>query len=425
MLDYILDLFEDITFGSVALFLIIAYVIGVVGYTLWNYIGEKWKRLKAVDSEEQELKLKKNEFEKEKIDFEKSRNEYYTRIKETEVYISEQKNQLYLTENKLYATIKEKEDSVTKREKELEANKKLLLSNIKSLPYMASIIADYETRGLEILAKSLSWGNSVERAKKVASIRELRTKTKELVQQNMYAKYQLEYLIQLYPNLTEILDTEYEELPKIDFNEISDYDRTKDWLSKEEYRNLSTIERNQLALDRYRASHRKTKWQIGRDYETYVGYLFESNGYDVDYFGSYMNLEDLGRDIIAKKSGKTTIIQCKYWSQKKLIHEKHIMQLYGSIISYCIENNLPFDSVKGALVTNITLSETAKTVAKYLGISYRENIEMGEYPCIKCNIGHNAEGKTKIYHLPFDQQYDATKINGPDEFFAMTVKEAE
>ena len=34
--------------------------------------------------------------------------------------------------------------------------------------------------------------------------------------------------------------------------------------------------------------------------------------------------------------------------------------------------------------------------------------------------------KEKIYHLPFDQQYDKCSIKlGSGEFYAMTVKEAE
>ena len=45
------------------------------------------------------------------------------------------------------------------------------------------------------------------------------------------------------------------------------------------------------------------------------------------------------------------------------------------------------------------------------------------YPCIKCNI--SADG-TKIYHLPFDQQYDNVKIEThKGEFYCATVKEAE
>lgn len=69
-------------------------------------------------------------------------------------------------------------------------------------------------------------------------------------------------------------------------------------------------------MDRYKKSRKKTKWQIGRDYELYVGYQYAQKGYDVDYFGSYMGLEDLGRDIIAKKGEQVLIIQCKYWSEK-------------------------------------------------------------------------------------------------------------
>ena len=93
---------------------------------------------------------------------------------------------------------------------------------------------------------------------------------------------------------------------------------------------------------------------------------------------------------------------------------------------YCLENNLPKTRVKAALVTNTTLSETAKKMADMLHISYSENIPMEEYPCIKCNIGHNEYGTTEyIYHLPFDPLYDRTKITKNGEFFAMTVAEAE
>ena len=62
----------------------------------------------------------------------------------------------------------------------------------------------------------------------------------------------------------------------------------------------------------------------------------------------------------------------------------------------------------------------AKKMAKYLGIKFKENIEVDDYPCIKCNIGRDMYGETKIYHLPFDQQYDSTKISKKGEFYAMT-----
>ena len=73
------------------------------------------------------------------------------------------------------------------------------------------------------------------------------------------------------------------------------------------------------------------------------------------------------------------------------------------------------------IVTNITLSDTAKSFAKSLGVEYMENFKLEMYPLIKCNI-NNGE---KIYHLPFDQQYRRTDISKKDEFMALTVKEAE
>lgn len=145
----------------------------------------------------------------------------------------------------------------------------------------------------------------------------------------------------------------------------------------------------------------------------------------MDNFG-YMGMEDLGRDIILKKEGRIYIVQCKYWSASKQIHENHITQLYGTTVSYCIENGIDQSMVKGIMVTNIQLSDMAKKMADYLGIRYVENYPMGEYPRIKCNIGHGEYGETtRIYHLPFDQQYDVTQIKNHGEFYAMTVEEAE
>lgn len=241
----------------------------------------------------------------------------------------------------------------------------------------------------------------------------------------LQSKYQLAYLLQLFPNLEDVIETDYNDLPIIEVSELSEYDRSRDWLSKEEYQSLGSIERNQLALDRYVASHNKTKWQIGRDYELSVGYRYSKQGFTVDYFGSYMGLEDLGRDLICKKDGKVLIVQCKYWSQIKEIHEKHVTQLYGTMISYCIEHNISQEFVQGVLITNISLSKMAKQMAEYLNIKYKENYALEEFPRIKCNINYRDGMQTKIYHLPFDQQYDATKIDQSGEFYAMTVQEAE
>lgn len=299
-------------------------------------------------------------------------------------------------------------------------------SNLTAIPYMAGIMADYETYGIEHLAKELDWGYAVKRMSKVKAIRDIRKDAQSIVEKNKEAQYQLSYLLTLFPNLEDIIDAEFSQLPVIKVSELSEYDTTRDYLSKSEYESLSITERNQLALDRYKSSRRRTKWQIGRDYELYVGYKYSLKGYDIDYFGSYMGLEDLGRDLIATKGDEILIIQCKYWSAKKQIHENHVNQLFGTLTSYCIERQIGQRTVRGVLVTNIELSPMAKKMASYLDIRYIEHFDIGDYPCIKCNIGRGDYGEpTKIYHLPFDQQYDSTKIKNKGEFFAMTVAEAE
>ena len=312
------------------------------------------------------------------------------------------------------------------RAQELE---KILKSEKEAFPHLAGMIADYMTYDIEILAQQLDWGSNVQRMHKVASIRQIRADAKARIEEARVAYYQLEYLRQMFPGIDDVLDISCDELKTLQGNGnnlLSEHDATKDYLSKEEWNSLSVSERNQLALDRYVASHQKSKWQIGRDYELYVGYVYSKQGFRVDYFGSYNKLEDLGRDLIVTRGNETAIVQCKYWSQEKLIHEKHIAQLYGTTISYCCENDLPLGSVSSVLVTNITLSDTAKKMADYLNVKYKENFPLKDFPRIKCNIGHDEDGNiTHIYHLPMDQQYDIVKIQTPGEFFALTVAEAE
>ena len=218
------------------------------------------------------------------------------------------------------------------------------------------------------------------------------------------------------------MSTDYKE---IDYSgSIPDHDPVLDYLTKEEWQQLDEDAKNQLALDRYIASRKKSKWQIGRDYELSVAYEYSKKGYRVETYGSYMGLEDLGRDLIAVKQGQTLIIQCKYWAQHKEIHEKHIYQLYGTTVGYCIENRKSIDDVHALLITNTRLSQKAREIAIYLHVTFVENHSMADFPRIKCNIGHDDYGRTKIYHLPMDSQYDVTKIENTGEFYAFTVKEA-
>lgn len=317
---------------------------------------------------------------------------------------------------------KQEQEYMQKLESDCKSFLEKCNSNISLFPYMAGVIADIETHDYVAMAKALYWGSDQRRLKKVASLLEVKKDAAQKIAAAKQSEYQLQYLLKLFPALEELLNYEYAALPKTDFNDLSAKDGVRDYLSKEEWERLSTSARNQLALDRYMKSSKKTNWQIGREYEEYVAYVYRSKGYSVDTYGAYKGLEDLGRDLIAIKGKIVHIIQCKYWSTKKTIHEKHINQLFGTMTSYSIEHDSEKLSVCGVFVTSTSLSPTAHAFANRLKIDVLENFPIGPYPMIKCNIGKSGE---KIYHLPFDQQYDASKISKPGEFYAMTVAEAE
>lgn len=336
----------------------------------------------------------------------------------------------------LAAKKKETESQIAefdRRIRQARAIKESLDSDINAaFPYLASFIANAEEA--DALQASIYLENKKNKAEKTAKeIREqLSKKIKEYSQRAVAAEAKLAYYEATVPVLEEL-----SEGPAVRVHD-DDVDQTRNWLTREEYERLSPTERNQRALDNYKASHNKSKRQIGRDYERYVGWLYESKGYSVEYKGILDGLEDLGRDLICRKDGRTVIIQCKYWSKDKLIHEKHINQLFGTYMHYMIEmhrdgaQNGLFDvfdlardsGCSACFWTKTSLSDTARAFADALGIEVHEHEEIGDYPMIKCNI--NRLSGEKIYHLPFDINYDKTIIDpAHGEFYAATVHQAE
>ncbi len=262
--------------------------------------------------------------------------------------------------------------------------------------------------------------------KKAEDIKVLRLKTKSISEEYNFLKYKYELLFTLFPELENYFDS-LEDILKSSVEKLEDvkenYDYAKDYLSKDEYQKLTESQRNQLALTRYIEKRGKSDWQIGRDYELMVGQIFENKGLNVEYVGMQKKLNDLGRDLIAENENGIFVVQCKRWSETKLIREKHIAQLFGTTKMYEYENPEKKESkkIKAVFITTTDLSETAEEFAKNLDVAILK-IKFQEFPRIKCNISSSGE---KIYHLPFDQQYDRTKINKKGEFYASTVEEAE
>lgn len=270
---------------------------------------------------------------------------------------------------------------------------------------------------------------------KIETATELRLKLKEY-KEELFVKYKetqykYNYLLAMFPELQEYIDGEAVQELSSEVPEELD-DKRQYYIPKEEWETLNESQRSQIALNRYNERRRLTNSQVGRDYEEYVAFLFRDRckGAVIDMYGEQKGLADLGRDLIVKHGGKVYIVQCKRWSQDKVIREKHIMQLFGSTIEYCWEMRKqdihPLDvigkSVIPVFVTTTELSSTATRFAERLGVVVHK-VPMGEYPQIKCNIGR--DGK-KIYHLPFDQQYNSTIIeHNRGEFYAWNVEEAE
>lgn len=334
-------------------------------------------------------------------------------------------------ENKtLLDVIKTRQDSLNK----------LIAEKESSLPWLSNAIADifyYKDEEIAYFLKNKPHPAHT----KAEEIKQAASEKREWIKNFKQIQYLLNQYESYFPWIKEYVDEDLDALMKRlteskTINE-EDIDPVLQFMTRTEYDSLSTADRNQRALDRFFAS-RKKPYEIGRDYERYIGYLYEKEGYKVSYYGIEEGFEDLGRDLICIKGNETEVVQCKNWAKHKTIHEKHINQLFGTTVKYFLEHNqihnfqkqmdifpelIKSGHIKAAFITSTTLSETAMKFAEALGIRVVQNIPMKkDYPVIKCNIGNKKE---KIYHLPFDQQYDKTMICKKGECYVATVQEAE
>lgn len=238
------------------------------------------------------------------------------------------------------------------------------------------------------------------------------------------AEYQIQYYESIAPfllDLKEEVDIPFDVEQFQGYTEEELKDPTTRFLSIEDYKRLSVVQRNQLALDRYWGKY-LSKQEIGKAYERYVGYLYETDGYDVQFKGIQEGFSDLGIDLVCTKGKEKIFIQCKNWSKYKEIRENAVFQFFGTLYKHRNDNK-KFD-VKGKFYTTTELSPIARSFANELGFELIENHKFEKsYPCIKCNVGRDG---SKIYHLPFDQQYDNIKIEPhKGELYCATIAEAE
>lgn len=340
--------------------------------------------------------------------------------------------------NQQQLLLKQRASDLTTKEKQIEdsqLNIQIANARLKDIPILAQIYADIRAAQTENIIHIL--GDKKRPALKAADI------VKEIKQLNRFLDLRMksaEYKCLLYETMVPYLEDLDQEDSLADLGDIvknqNYYGNNSDdlyWLSNEEYKQLPSTEKFQLALDRW-WKRKKTRSEIGSSYERYIGYELESQGWRVEYNGIKKGLCDMGIDLIATKGDIYMTVQCKCWSKDKTIHEKHINQLFGSTVDHYltqINNSGSFSDLYNCIsshklrmlfITSTSLSETAKKVANTLNVEYIENKKLQPYPIIKCNINSRGE---RIYHLPYDQQYDRTTISKSGECYVTTVKEAE
>jgi hypothetical protein len=360
-----------------------------------------------------------------------------SKLNELKQYEAETNKILQAKQNEIRKQILASEATL---KEEREAFNRIVTEKTQGFPWLADAISQYtEFRDSKIAdyleTKPHPAVSSAEKLRKIA------TEKKELQKKFIITRNLIKYYDALFPWLSDFVGEDIDELLIQAFQQEKtteqDDDPVRTYLTQGEYENLSSTERNQKALDRY-WTKKKTSWQIGRDYERYIGYLYEQKGFSVYYQGIEKGLEDLGRDLICEKDQHVEIVQCKYWRENRTIHEKHINQLFGTTVEYFIKNIdcnskvqmglfptlLKSKDLTATIITSAALSETAKAFASILDIKVVDHFPFKKYPSIKCHVSYR-DG-SKIYHLPFDQQYDRTTIDEErNECYVETVKEAE
>lgn len=226
-----------------------------------------------------------------------------------------------------------KEEAYLKKmlQENYEVIEKLYTEKSEGFPWLAKAYADYSTLREKKLADWMT--KKKHPAQRSAEIlREVRSEKREAERKFRITKYLLEMYESLFPFLIDFRGEDLDDYIRVRIEDSKKDKEPEDEVVKYttdgERQILTKQELFQKALDRY-WQKKKSPWQIGRDYERYIGYLYETDGYSVYYQGIVEGLGDLGRDLIVKKGEEIEVVQCKYWAKYKTIHEKHICQLFG------------------------------------------------------------------------------------------------
>lgn len=383
--------------------LIVGGAVFITGIIYW-YVGR---------SERKDAEEKLNQAQKESTQVAVQKFEWEKQIKQKEQELENQKKEKLEIED----SIKQKLEIIKSINEALDKN------HIQGRQWLASLIRmAFESKDIAV-EEYLKYRKKSPAPTAASTLRDLRLEMRELREKNILLQSQIDTYKEYFPFIDELEEeilNDEEDYRNLSKEEIEQVDPVRKYVSNEEYKNLSVVDRNQRALDVFLSN--MSKLNVGKMYERQLGWWYENQGFDVQYDGLIKNLEDRGRDLLVtdRKKKILYVVQAKCWSQTKTIHEKHIFQLFGT--SYELKKHNLGLIVKPVFTTTTKLSPFAQEVARLLGIEVRTTPLRKDWPMIKCNVGKDGE---RIYHLPFDQLYDYTKIDKKGEFWVGTVAEAE
>ena len=321
-------------------------------------------------------------------------------------------------------SVQKREDTILSKLENIRSDGALLPSLVRWANHLQEASDNEDVQGL--LRKSRPARAAAE------TIREVNQKARHQKQIADTLRNQIDLYESLAPWLKEFNDVTVEEVieglkESLFADTVSGEHPARKYLSSTEWNALSDADKLQKSLDNYLNPRRKkTLWQVGIDFERFIGHLYEEKGFKVIFHGATSGVADLGIDLICRKKNELVIVQCKRLAAIKQIpvRENTVAQIFGAAEYYRLREQVPKNvRVTPTLVTSYILSDQAREFAMHLGVEIQERVEITPYPTIKCNINPNT--KEKIFHLPFDQQYDKIVVGDVDgECYVATVEEA-
>ena len=168
-------------------------------------------------------------------------------------------------------------------------------------------------------------------------------------------------------------------------------------------------------------------WELGIEYERYIGYLWESQGYKVIYNGATKGSADGGIDLIFISEFTTYVIQCKRWKKGSYINTEEIKKFHQNVKKFKKSNRelIGDNNLSAIFYSTVKFTSDAKKVAKRYKIDcqVKEFNIVYEYPSVKC--GKTYDGR-KFYCLPFDEEFDKIQLHcDRGDCYKFTIDDAE